>query len=436
MRILVIAPQPFFAERGTPIAVRRLVETLCADGHEVDLLTYPFGTDVEVEGLSIHRARTFPGVDAVGIGFSLRKLLLDLMLLPKFFQMAKSGRYHTVHAVEEAVYLALLLRRRHQAKVVYDMDSSLVDQLADSNTVFRLFRPLLTRIEQWAIRHADVVAPMCQDLADYAVDIRETEDAVVLHDVPVETASVASALPLTMNGANEGRPLALYVGNLEAYQGIDLLVEAAGLLPRESPVSIQVVGGPMNEVERFRSLIAERDLRDRIQFLGPRPLEQLNERLARADILLSPRSKGGNTPLKVYSYMESGRAILATRLSTHTQVLDDSTALLVDPSPEAYARGLARLAGDEELRNTLGESAQRRVRRSYSPRSFARKVRDIYGSHRPRAAHAGSAWGLSDVWHGADRRASGERRRGGDRRSGPRAGRERRVGERRSLIHA
>jgi len=438
VRVLVIAPQPFFAERGTPIAVRRLVETLCADGHRVDLLTYPFGETLEAEGLSIHRGGRFPGVRRVGIGFSLGKLLLDAMLLPKLYRMAKPGRYDVIHAVEEAIYPALLLRWRHRANVVYDMDSSLAGQLAEAHAVFRLFHPVLGRIEQWAIRSAEVVAPMCQDLADYAARVRDAEDPVVLHDVPVRKVSGARFRAHPTSNGSERRLLALYVGNLEAYQGIDLLVDAAERLPVDAPVSIQVVGGTMDEVERFRTLAEERGLRDQIEFVGPRPLAHLHDLLAQADILLSPRTKGDNTPLKLYSYMESGRAILATRLRTHTQVLDDSTALLVDPSPEAYARGLLRLAADEALRGMLGESARLRVRRSYSPSSFTRKVRDIYGSSgdRDRRAPEGLAWNGSRAKIGVDRRGSGARRRGSDRRAEPRAGRDRRFADRRSLAYA
>jgi len=480
VKVLVIAPQPFFAERGTPIAVRHFVATLCADGHRVDLLTYPFGDNVEVQGLSIHRCGRFPGVRRVGIGFSLSKILLDLMLLPKLFRMAKPGRYHVVHAVEESIYLALLLRWRHKAKVVYDMDSSLVDQLADGHAAFRLLRPVLTRIERWAMRSADVVAPMCQHLADYAADARDSGEPVVLHDVPLANPPSPRLDAPPASDTSEGPPLALYVGNLEAYQGIDLLLDAAEHLPIDLPVSIRVVGGPIEEAERFQSIVEQRGLSDRIEFAGPRPLTQLHGLLAGADILLSPRTRGNNTPFKIYSYMEAGRAILATRLSTHTQVLDDSTALLVDPSPEAYARGLVRLVGDQELRTTLGKSARLRVRHSYSPRSFMRRVRDIYGSgsrrvHRTadgpgrssESARGGesarsdesapseepapgeepvrrgkSAWreesppSEEPAWSGHDRRASGDRRSGGDRRSAPRAGRDRRVGDRRALAYA
>jgi glycosyltransferase involved in cell wall biosynthesis len=420
MNVLVIGPQPFFADRGTPIAVRRLVEVLCADGHDVDLLTYPFGEDIHVEGLTIHRGSRFPGVRGVGIGFSVGKVLSDLMLLPRLYRLCKPGRYAVVHAVEESIYAALLLRWRHRARVIYDMDSSLAEQLADSHALFRPLLPVLRRIEQWAIRSANVVTPMCRDLAAYAATLRaNVDDVVVFHDVPVEAAgaSRSSGQP-SSNGAGP-QCLALYVGNLEPYQGIDLLVDAAALLPRDSSLRIQVVGGPMAAVERFRASAARRGVHDRIQFLGPRPLAHLHDLLATADILLSPRTKGYNTPLKLYSYMESGRPILATRLRTHTQVLDDSTALLVEPEARSYAQGLVRLAGDEELRRRLGEAAERQVRREYSPTSFSSRVRAIYGQSHPLRPRRGTAHAAS-TWTGA------ERRRGVDRRSSPRGRLDRR----------
>ena len=61
---------------------------------------------------------------------------------------------------------------------------------------------------------------------------------------------------------------------------------------------------------------------------------------------MSPRLKGLNTPMKIYSYLDSGSAVLATRLRTHTQVLDDELAYLVEPEPAALGRGLAALLRD------------------------------------------------------------------------------------------
>jgi glycosyltransferase involved in cell wall biosynthesis len=323
--------------------------------------------------------------------------------------------------------------------VIYDMDSSLAQQLADTNRLFRLLFPLLRRVEQWAIQGSDLVTPMCMDLARYARRVRAADDVVVLHDLPVGVAGASK--PSNGRSSNGQRPrcLALYVGNLEPYQGIDMLLDATALLPTQSAVQVQVVGGPMREVERFRSLAARRGLDDRIRFLGPRPLAELHDLLTGADILLSPRTKGNNTPLKLYSYMESGRAILATRLSTHTQVLDDSTALLVEADAREYARGLLCLAGDGELRRRLGASAKQRVRREYSPASFYRRVRAIYGRpahHRPPGGSNGeSSNGDSSNGSRVDRRCRADRRLGSDRRAALRGSVDRRLAERRMLVY-
>jgi glycosyltransferase involved in cell wall biosynthesis len=434
MKVLLIAPQPFFTERGTPIAVRHLIETLCADGHSVDLLTYPFGEDVGIDGLTIHRCARVPGVRRVRIGFSLAKLLQDLPLFARLYRMSRRTRYDVVHAVEESVYGALLLRRVHRAHVIYDMDSSLAEQLVAKNVLFRLISPVLHMAERWAMRNADVVAPMCQDLARYARAVRD-DDVPVLHDVPVRGGGPEGvSAPLERA---PGHVLALYVGNLEFYQGIELLIEAVSLLPGHCPVQVAVVGGPMNEVRRLRKVATDRGLRTRLRFLGPKPVAQLEHLLTQADVLLSPRTLGANTPLKLYSYMASGRAILATRLRAHTQVLDDSTALLVEPEPEGFARGLLRLVGDPDLRRVLGTEAKRRVASQYSLSSFQHRVRSVYWrSRRERdrvAARSGP--GYRELQPESDRRRR-DRRYGGDRRSAARGAFDRRIGDRRALAMA
>ncbi len=62
MKILMIAPQPFFEPRGTPISVYQRIEGLSKLGHSVDLVTYHIGEDVEIPGLRIFRAPNFPSL--------------------------------------------------------------------------------------------------------------------------------------------------------------------------------------------------------------------------------------------------------------------------------------------------------------------------------------------------------------------------------------
>jgi glycosyltransferase involved in cell wall biosynthesis len=95
---------------------------------------------------------------------------------------------------------------------------------------------------------------------------------------------------------------------------------------------------------------------------------------------VSPRINGDNTPMKIYSFLGSRKPIIATRLRTHTQVLDDSTAVLIDPNPESFAEGMLLLAEDEKLRQILGERGKILVEEKYNFENFQTKVNNIYDS--------------------------------------------------------
>ena len=107
-------------------------------------------------------------------------------------------------------------------------------------------------------------------------------------------------------------------------------------------------------------------------------MEQLGRYLAQADLLVSPRIRGLNTPMKIYSYLDSGKALIATRLPTHTQVLDDEISLLVDPEPGAVGAGLVRLLRDRALASSLAEAAKRRAIREFTREAYRRKLGEFY----------------------------------------------------------
>ena len=99
-----------------------------------------------------------------------------------------------------------------------------------------------------------------------------------------------------------------------------------------------------------------------------------------AHTLVSPRSQGENTPLKIYSYMNSGRPVVATKKKTHTQVLDDSLAFLADPDPEKFSEAMYEALFDSRLSKQKAAAAQRVVEEFYSYPVFQKKLLDAYAA--------------------------------------------------------
>ncbi|MCZ8129700.1 MAG: glycosyltransferase family 4 protein [Steroidobacteraceae bacterium] len=378
MNVLLIAPQPFFQERGTPIAVRLLAETLCEFGHRVDLLVFHEGEDVGTANLRVVRARRPPGVGRVPIGISVPKLACDVMLVWRMLGLLRRNRYHVIHAVEEAIFPAVVVSRYAGARLVYDMDSSLADQLTDKWRWLRALRGLLVGIERFAVRRATATVAVCEDLAAKVRPWIGADRVVVLPDVPLGDGAVGEVECLRTLAGGRDAVLALYVGNLENYQGIDLLLDALAAVPREVPLRTVVIGGLPADVERYRRRAVELGLNERVTFPGARPVARLGSYLAQADVLLSPRTLGRNTPMKLYSYMQAGRAILATDIRSHTQALDSSCASLAPPRPEAFAAALQALCADAALRARLGAAARERAERDYSLATYRRTLRALY----------------------------------------------------------
>jgi glycosyltransferase involved in cell wall biosynthesis len=378
LRILFLAPQPFFEVRGTPLAVLAMVRALAAEGHEVELLTFPQGTEVSVPSLRHRRSLRLP-VGRVRPGASMAKLMLDVPFMVEACWRMLTGRFDAVHAVEEAAHLAAPLARALGLPLVVDVDSSIPDQLRESGFARR--GPLLWAagaLERYALRHAAAVITVCTSLTQ-GVRARAPHAAVFqIEDPPLVDGSPAPADEVAVLRTAlrlDRRPIVLYSGNFEEYQGVDLLVQAAAKVPDAQFV---FMGGEPAEIAKAQALAARDGSGDRCLFAGKRPPSELRRFLGLADLVVSPRRRGVNTPFKVYTYLASGRPLLATRIESHTQVLDDANAWLVDATPEALAEGIRAALADPEEAARRADRGRSLVDREYSPARFAEKVRAAY----------------------------------------------------------
>ena len=376
--ILVIAPQPFFQNRGTPIAVKLLVEELVKIGYDVHLLVFHEGEDVDLPGVIIHRAAAPWGIHNVPPSISWKKIVCDVFVFFKGFTLLRRNRYTLVHAVEESVFLAMVYKVILKTPYIYDMDSSLAQQLEEKIPFLRCISSVLQFFEKSAIKMSCGVVAVCRELEEIVLSYAPQKNTVRLEDISLvdDTPVVGDDLRGKYDIAG---PIMLYVGNLEGYQGIDLLFESFQVaLKQGCSGNVVLIGGTDKTIAQYKVLAEQLGISSHVYFCGPRPLAELGHYLGQADILLSPRVQGNNTPMKLYSYLGSGKAVLATDLPTHTQVLTSEFSCLVPPSPKGMAKGIMDLLSDKELRMQLGKAGKKEVEEKYSLGVYQKKLRNFY----------------------------------------------------------
>ncbi len=372
-----------------------MVEILAEAGYEIDLLAYPFGEEVELEGVRILRSPGIFGISSVPIGPSWQKIVLDVLMMPYVFWLGFRNRYSVVHGVEEGAWFAGALGLLRGVPYIFDMDSCVPEQLQQSKMpVPKILLSLVSGIEGFFLRRASSVLTVCTALTKKVNVIAPEASVAQIEDFPYEAAMVSDAQlveKLRQEFGLEGRRVAVYTGNFESYQGIALLLEAFALACKElelhsMPVLLLVGGGELGSeiVQHYQLLAEELGVAPYVVFTGSRPASEMGSFMELADILLSPRSEGENTPLKLYSYMAASKPIVATKIESHTQVLDDSTAFLAAAEPRAFSVALRNAFDDSPdadlVRGELSRKAKELIDTKYNRGEFARRLNELYQS--------------------------------------------------------
>ena len=361
------------------MAVAALTQTLGELGHDVDLLTFPQGESWSAARVRhLRSARLASG--RIRPGFSMAKALQDIPFAWRAVSLARSGSYDVVHAVEESALLVAPFLPG-SVKFVVDMDSDLGEQLAHSKPALaRALSPLAAWLHDRSLRRADLAIVINARLEEAVRRVRPSLPVHQLADPPlVSTLTDAdraegAALRQTLDLGDA--PVALYTGNFERYQGVEMMARAAA---RTTRAIFVFVGGEAEDIADLKSRLGPEAL-SRCRFAGKHSPDMLPRWLAMADVLVSPRTRGGNTPFKIYTYLASGKPIVATHLDTHTQVLSDDTAFLVEPTEAALASGIDSAVTNREEAIRRARNGRALLDREFSRTRYREKVEAAYAA--------------------------------------------------------
>ena len=381
MKILLFAPHPFYQERGTPIAVDLLVQALSDRGDQVDILTFHEGEDKQYANATVHRINPILSIKDIAPGFSVKKLYCDLILFFKMIAMLKKNQYDLIHAVEESATLAMLCKPFSKVPYIYDMDSVITEQLLEKSGKFKLVVPLVRFFEGRTINNSQAAVAVCQAIADYAKK-HKSDNIYLLKDISlISNEKSDNQIDNLRDFVKPEQKIGLYIGNLETYQGIDLLIDSLVIYTKQKQdVCLLIIGGKTQDIEHYTEKANDSGLGEYIKFIGPRPIQDMGAYMQQADFLLSPRIKGINTPMKVYSYLGSGVPLLATELPTHTQVMSADIAFLAQPDADDFSKVMSDLVSNRQDAVNKAIKAQEFIQAEHSMQAFNNRVNQIYDS--------------------------------------------------------
>jgi glycosyltransferase involved in cell wall biosynthesis len=276
------------------------------------------------------------------------------------------------------VFFGMLFGCKH----LYYMHSDLSQQLVSSEFIEH---PLLIRlaraVQAFMVRRSNAIIAICPDIEK---TVKQMAPRIPVY--MIENAAVDEGLPAPeLNDVELLRqklclgdgPVLLYTGNLECYQGIELLLQSIPSVHAVFPdARYVIVGGQPCQIEKLSALAEELGITEAVCFVGHCPLAEMPVYMALANILLSPRTKGTNTPLKLYTYLHSGKPILATDIFSQAQVLTSETAMLVGPTPHELAQGALALLHDPVQARMLGERGWQLANEHYSWHAFYKRSKE------------------------------------------------------------
>ncbi|MCP3931680.1 MAG: glycosyltransferase family 4 protein [Bacteroidetes bacterium] len=379
-KVLLISPQPFFQWRGSPIRVGFNVQALANSGYQVDLLTLPIGEKREMEGVEVIRVANPFRLKNIAIGPSLHKIVFDLLLFCKGLRLIFTNKYIIVHGIEETGIIAVVLAKLNGAKAIFEKHSDPYSYKKGflKNCILACY----AFVERITTHLSDGVICTGEGLVSQVKEMGHTTPVFHIFDIPsslVEANEKEAAKIRKKLQKEEEEVLVCFVGSFAVYQGVELMFAAIPNVVKACPnAKFVIIGGNSEEISERENEFQAAGIPHAIHFLGKIAPDSLPNYLAAADILLSPRSSGVNTPLKLLDYFKAGRAIVATDISSNRLILNESNSVLTASDPNSFAEGIISLIESEDKRNKLGANGHSLYMKTFNFTEYIKQLQSCY----------------------------------------------------------
>ena len=381
LKILMLAPTPFFADRGCHVRIYEEARALIGLGHQVLIVTYHLGRDME--GIPTVRIGHIPWYGKLSPGPSWHKPFLDILLFFKALSAARRFRPDIIHAhLHEGAFVGLFLGKLLGIPMLFDCQGSMTSEMIDHGFIRRgtlLFR-LFLFLEKIVNRGADfIVTSSSKGAADLTglwnlpslkvAGVIDGVDAALFRPVPRNEARRALKI-------DDDSPTAVFLGVLNSYQGIDLLLEAVRILKKRGRAPrVLIMGFPEGKYrERAESL----GIADLITFTGRIDYSLSPLYLCAGDIAVSPKISLTEANGKLLNYMACGLPTVVFDNPVNREILGDAGIYAHKEDPADFAKKIEELLDDRKGREELSARVREKAVRDHSWQSRGEQLEEIY----------------------------------------------------------
>lgn len=388
LNILVVAPTPFFSDRGTHIRILEEALALEKRGHHVTIATYHIGQDLpDTLGshIDVRRIRRllfwYKKLEA---GPDWQKIILDLLLVKKVFFLARTKRPDIIHAhLHEGVLIAWIVQKMlfwRGIKVVADFHGSLTKEMVShqylgASSLKKVFRFIEERIDNMG--DAAVTSSWSNTTEIQAVRKEGTVDVLLdgtrlsMFDGLPEKGEIRKRYGVPVDAI-----VVTYTGAFIKNKGIQYFLGALPRLAREHALTYFVLAGfPLDMIAHDIS----EELKERVTIISPSPYFDLPQILRMSDIGVDPKDEATREASgKTLQYMGAGLPVACFDTGNNREYLAEGGSYASTVSTEALGNAIATLIGDRELRHKKGIINRERAKR-FSWEASAEKLEQIYG---------------------------------------------------------
>ena len=379
---MIIAPTPFFADRGCHVRILGEARALQNLGHQLKICTYHLGEDIN--GIETVRTLCIPWYRKLSAGPSVHKLYIDLLLIWKVLFTCLAFRPHLIHAhLHEGIVIGKVASLVFRVPMVADLQGSLTEELLDHKFIPRwtwLVQLLLWMEKKINQMPNHLIASSAQTRRSVIERFRLSENSVtsISDGVDLELFGPRAkdfVLRDSLGIAPEDK-VVVFIGVLTTYQGIDLLLEAIPKVRRDiAAVKFLIIGFPEDGYRQRARMLR---VADSTIFTGKIPYTNSPKYLALGDVAVSPKVSTTEANLKLFTYMAMGLPTVVFENPVNLEILGNRGIYAKQASADSLAEALVLILKDEDRRKELGEACYQKAVVDYSWRSVGLRLSKVY----------------------------------------------------------